>query len=80
MCYEFIKFKVVLIPPPGKTWEISIFSLNCFSRRAALVRHFVLLKGVLVEDSFIELAPYFLLLVKNVGKTCLTWKRIVLFY
>jgi hypothetical protein len=34
----------------------------------------------LVQDSFAELAPYFLIIGKNVGKTCLTWKRIVLFY
>jgi hypothetical protein len=47
---------------------------------AALVHHRLLLKGVLVQDSFMEKAPYFRSLVKIVGQTCLTWNRMVFFY
>ncbi len=42
--------------------------------------HRLLLKGVLVQDSFVEKVAYFRLLDKIVGKRCLTWNRIGYFY
>jgi hypothetical protein len=41
-----------------------------FFRWVVLVHHFVLLKGILVQDSFAEKDPYVRSILKYVGKTC----------
>jgi hypothetical protein len=75
--------KVALIPPHlniGFSLFFTKWYLSYFSRWVVLVRHFLLLKGVSVQDSFVEKAPYVRSIVKYVGKICYTWKLIVLFY
>jgi hypothetical protein len=54
--------KVALIPsPPPKCWFFLVFHKKeplLFFRWVVLVRHFLLLKGILVQDSFAEKDPY----------------------
>jgi hypothetical protein len=69
--------------PRPNCWKVPLFhetEFLFFLCWAALVRHRLPLKGVLVQDSFVEKAPYFQSLVKTVGKTCLKWIIILVFY
>jgi hypothetical protein len=71
-----IAVKVALIPPPPKCWIFPVFHEKeplLFLRWVVLVRHFLLLKGILVQDSFVEKAPSVRSIVKYVRKTCYTW-------
>jgi hypothetical protein len=75
--FEGLYLRLHSYPPPPKSWFFLVFHEKeplLFFRWVVLVRHFVRLKGILVQDSFAEKDPYGRSLVKYVGKTCSTWK------
>jgi hypothetical protein len=79
LALELLHFliKVALMPPPPpKCWIFPVFHEKeplLFLGWVVLVRHFLLLKGILVQDSFVEKAPNVRSVVKYVRKICYTW-------